>query len=119
MGPLSEPVRRRQGISYPYSSVVKGVLRTTDRGCLFKGNIRPGRGTFLPNVGFVVMLAAGALWFAVGAVVGSGSAGSRLGRLSLGFRFTMMFLALGLAFFRDLRRLTNELEADFRAAIRP
>jgi hypothetical protein len=117
-GSWSVSVRRRQGASYPYSAVVEGVLRTTDRGCLFEGTIRPGWGTFLSNMVLVVMLAAGALWFAVHAVLGPGGVGSRFGELSLTFLFGMMFLAFGLMCYHDLRRLTDDLEAEFLAAIR-
>jgi hypothetical protein len=118
-GRWSVSVAARPYSSYLYSAVVEGTFRPTDRGCLFDGRVRPGWGTFLFNLTLVVIPAAGALWFTMDALGGSGNAGSRLGRLALAAFFAMMALTVWRMILRDLRRLTAELEAEFQAAIRP
>jgi hypothetical protein len=107
----SVSVTARPYSSYLYSAVLEGIFRPTDRGCLFEGRVRPGWGPFLFNLTLVVIPAAGALWFTMNALGGSGGAGSRLERLALAALFGMMALTV--------RRLTAELEAEFQAAIRP
>lgn len=118
-GQWSVSVAARESGGYLYSAVVKGTFRPTDRGCLFEGNVRPGWATFLFNMTLVVIAGAGAMWFTVDAAAGTGDAGSRLGRLALAAFFAMTALAIGRMIYRDLRRLTADLEAEFRAAIKP
>lgn len=118
-GCWSMSVRARPYSSYLYSAVVKGLFRPTARGCRFEGQVRPGWGSFLWNLLLVAIPAVGAVWFVIDAIGGSGTAGSRFGPLALAFLFTMMALAVASMIFRDLRRLTAELEAEFRAALRP
>jgi hypothetical protein len=118
-GGWSVSITARPYSSYLYSAVVEGIFRPTDRGCLFEGRVRPGWGTFLFNLTLVVIPAAGALWFTMNALGGSGNTGSRLERLALAALLGMMALTVWRMVFRDLRRLTAELEAEFLAAIRP
>ena len=73
----------------------------------------------MAEVAFLLLLAGGALWFAIDAAAGTGDGRSRLERLALSFLFTTMFLALAVTFFQDLRRVIEELETEFLTAMRP
>jgi hypothetical protein len=118
-GSWSTFVVARPYSSYFYSAVLKGNFRRTDRGCRFEGTVRPGWPSFLFNLTLVLMFTTGALRFMVVAVGGSGNVGSRLGPLALAAVFAMFGVAIQQMVFKDLRRLTADLEAEFRTALTP
>lgn len=114
----SVEVVSRQASSYLYSAVVTGVLRETPTGCRFDGKVRPGWGTFLCNVTLVAGCALLLPVLGRALLPGATRAGSWWTWLLLVCASGAMTVGLARMFSRDLKRLVDDLEAEFPRAMR-